>query len=1596
MAILKWLHLSDLHFSCASIDANDVREALKRQHLKEKYDLIFLTGDFAYQAIFGESVEKFISEMIVMVGCKKENVFFVPGNHDYERSEPRTSALKTIANVQEISKSVRQAMAIGSDEYREFCERVLGEGYGKTCLEPCIVKTLDYAPVDIILLNTCLTSYDDNDRNHLYICSKQLQEAFHELDISRMQIVIGHHGANWLVDNDHSTFIDWLIRYTSTKLYLCGHSHKLGIIKDGSAYQIVSGTLMEDHKADFGFVKGTINTESYVIEGTCYKYLDEWQIAKESDGTELRFRIPTRQQNDKNITAGQRRRCDDDYTQPEYSLKGVMQPHLDIDVIRRILQETIHPKSEITIFSMMPINESLWKNIGGLDNSELAIRLADKIYTVMSQDARFPFLASLRQMLLSNYINLDVVHKWWSLLSNLTGDNCETDFYELNISLYDAFIRPIEERIEKVRVALNPYLVHPLFLTEPNILGYLAGVSEQIRREASGCLLRGNEFNMVHSQWKKGSGNYILIEASEGFGKTLFCYSLLHMQANEQSAISSGSKAAACANWLPNAICVFGKTAKTEDKAFDLLMAQINASLAYFIPYTKHDNYANILTIGLKRLVEEVGPVLLIIDAIDEFVHDVEGLEFLPHALPEGVTVLLTMRKERALRERLEEKLSHTIPLALPTFTKKEIATILQPEKPNSNNSFVNKVFKATNGIPILVRAVADELIKSGKIDLVDIDSSTAAYFIRMRKIWNSSPISKAVLMLLVFSEPVSGFVNIDILLNWVRIRIKRNDISSDEVRDSLVNVLDQLDNPETGIFTLRYRGMAESMTGPQGYSCVEWEEGMESILEMWKNSHIDDSMAILLLILGNRPRNSKANWENMGFRFVEFAKTLSSKQALLLFSIFYNSDIESADRLGVRLSARKEKRSIQPQFIYDAIDAACAQGVEGATKQLYYLYYILGNTIDNKKHALDTLSELVEQKSPQAMYILGLHYFMNPEEDGIYGKKLLQEAISLGVNEARLALAEELYSGERIPKDIKEAEAILDVPQKNREMKTLLGYLYVFEWIDGSMLECGQSLLLQAFEEGDLQAGYIYAKSLLKSKDEEDVAKGCKIVQELSEKRHPQAMSILGCWYIDREYGFNDTKRGKKLLKQGADSEETFCCVQYANYLLKHEASESSYKEARRYLSKPIDKGDELAMLILGEELLERSLKEKQEGIQLLEKAHQAGSQKAIALLGLAFLMGNGVRQDVSKGIDILRVEAQNGNHHAREKIGGLYLAGYCDLFSYDDIMLWLKLSDEEGDAAAPLLIYYILDKKSSESPSPEYLVRAKERGNKQDDVLHTYLALTSGTNTADTQMLLESMQAAANEGVASANFYLYHIFSDMVPALHDKAKALFYLEKAAEQRDKYAMKVLADIYMQDRNKFREGIKLKADYVRECRKETIIDQAIGREEYHQGNFAEAAALFASMARLNNVNAANNFAYMLRRGEAKPIADLPNAMQLLEKAEKDAIDNSLRVLIKINIALCNFLGYACTRSTDSAREIFIELAKQPELLLDAAGWWMDLAKKDDAEGCLVILILYTLGILPTEYKSCLAHCLDIAKLFELPGWIVENVNAKSN
>ena len=311
---VKWLHLSDLHFSHSEqFDRSVVTDALWRD-LKRcgdrglQPDFIVVTGDIAYSGKPEEyelAVE-FFDHLLEQTEVRKERLFLVPGNHDVDRR--KITGLAQQVGVFNDRNSVRRVL----EDYNScslFMRRFDGyasfiKNYFSDSAEPLVfdderyfysrILTISNRRIAILGLNSAWTSgtvlVEDkvSDKGHLVIGEKQVMDALQAARDAHMRIAVMHHPLSYLRDFDSRDVETVLSR--GCHFLLRGHLHEADVERKtslkGEMIVIPAGAVYQGREAINSYNFGVLDLEHAKARVVFRRYSDvqrEW--LKDLDAT---------------------------------------------------------------------------------------------------------------------------------------------------------------------------------------------------------------------------------------------------------------------------------------------------------------------------------------------------------------------------------------------------------------------------------------------------------------------------------------------------------------------------------------------------------------------------------------------------------------------------------------------------------------------------------------------------------------------------------------------------------------------------------------------------------------------------------------------------------------------------------------------------------------------------------------------------------------------------------------------------------------------------------------------------------------------------------------------------------------------------------------------------------------------------------------------------------------------------------------------------------------------------------------------------------------------------------------------------------------
>ncbi|MCM1560834.1 MAG: metallophosphoesterase [Butyrivibrio sp.] len=170
MSLLRWIHLSDIHFSKEEGYATKrMRDTIIEQVGKvvnnKKVDIVFITGDLAYRGgAYNTNLKQFIDSLLNILRISPGELFIVPGNHDLARSQVRSLTIEgTRKNNFNFEKNTIEQLKKDFKKYSDFYRKIKGER------ADYIYKLIKKEKYNVFLMNTAFTAGTDSDEENLVL-----------------------------------------------------------------------------------------------------------------------------------------------------------------------------------------------------------------------------------------------------------------------------------------------------------------------------------------------------------------------------------------------------------------------------------------------------------------------------------------------------------------------------------------------------------------------------------------------------------------------------------------------------------------------------------------------------------------------------------------------------------------------------------------------------------------------------------------------------------------------------------------------------------------------------------------------------------------------------------------------------------------------------------------------------------------------------------------------------------------------------------------------------------------------------------------------------------------------------------------------------------------------------------------------------------------------------------------------------------------------------------------------------------------------------------------------------------------------------------
>lgn len=291
MALIRWLHISDLHLGSEGAETNMMRDELM-PYLKgmgQKWDYVFCTGDIrtanADPKDFTEDMAAYLKGICNAVGVPMEKLFIVPGNHDVDRDVAgRDDAIrKTMFGGKGyyfqgdgiIKQEDMDAIISGEADFKAFLRNVYDDDrlklYGNPKAPHFNIETDHF---NILHVDTTVSYTKDQERNDLIVGTKLLYDAVRTLNKEKPTILLSHYPYIALHQGEKRV-LSTMLQRNEVRLWLAGHEHDKILQPVQYIYSLQAGELRKEPVVMATFLVGVYDEETGKCDITAHSWFSE-------------------------------------------------------------------------------------------------------------------------------------------------------------------------------------------------------------------------------------------------------------------------------------------------------------------------------------------------------------------------------------------------------------------------------------------------------------------------------------------------------------------------------------------------------------------------------------------------------------------------------------------------------------------------------------------------------------------------------------------------------------------------------------------------------------------------------------------------------------------------------------------------------------------------------------------------------------------------------------------------------------------------------------------------------------------------------------------------------------------------------------------------------------------------------------------------------------------------------------------------------------------------------------------------------------------------------------------------------------------------
>lgn len=289
--MIRWLHISDLHFGTAGTSTDMLRDELPKFLRKEglNCDYVFCTGDIrtanAKPNDFTDEMADYLREICTAVGQKTDRLFIVPGNHDIDRDvDGRDEAIHRMMFQRKgyydfkngyVNDEDLVAIKEGEKDFVEFLSKILPTQrlafYSNPQLPHFNIQTPHF---NLLHLDTTISYTKGQEANDMIVGTKMLYDVVRNLNRSKPTIILTHYPFSALHQEEKS-ILSTMLQNNEIRLWLAGHEHEEILQRIRYIDSIQAGELKYENRAKATFLIGEYDPQASCGHIEAYSWFNE-------------------------------------------------------------------------------------------------------------------------------------------------------------------------------------------------------------------------------------------------------------------------------------------------------------------------------------------------------------------------------------------------------------------------------------------------------------------------------------------------------------------------------------------------------------------------------------------------------------------------------------------------------------------------------------------------------------------------------------------------------------------------------------------------------------------------------------------------------------------------------------------------------------------------------------------------------------------------------------------------------------------------------------------------------------------------------------------------------------------------------------------------------------------------------------------------------------------------------------------------------------------------------------------------------------------------------------------------------------------------